>query len=144
MGFRAIKTNAHHRYFLAEVDKLAAQNPEPSSGPGVHLVLLAKVVEDYEKNRYIFDKPDPIDAIRFRMEQQGLRQKDIAPFLGGKNRASEVLSGKRSLTKHMINALYERLDIPLELLIREPTAEYKVKRKIKRPARSVRRNRTGK
>ncbi|MGH6893871.1 MAG: helix-turn-helix domain-containing protein [Dongiaceae bacterium] len=142
MGIPTIKTDAHHRYFRAELDKLAAQDPDPASGPGVHLELLAKVVEDYEKNRYIFDKPDPIDAIRFRMEQQGLRQKDIAPFLGGKNRVSEVLSRKRSLTKHMIHALYERLDIPLELLMREPKAEYKVTRAIKRPARNVRRNRS--
>ena len=108
----------------------------------MHLELLAKAVEDYERNRYLFDKPDPIDAIRFRMEQQGLRQKDIAPYLGGKNRASEVLSGKRSLTRHMINALYEQLDIPLELLVREPTAKYKIKRKAMRPSRRTRRNRT--
>ena len=144
LDLRIIKTDAHHRYFLAEVDKLAAQDPKPASGPGLHLGLLAKVVEDYEKNRYIFDKPDPVDAIRFRMEQQGLRQKDIAPILGGKNRASEVLSGKRSLTRHMINALYERLDIPLELLVREPTAKYEVKRKIRRPAGGARHNRTAK
>ena len=142
MGTRTIQTDAHHRYFLAEVEKLAAQDPKPASGPGMHLELLAKAVEDYERNRYLFDKPDPIDAIRFRMEQQGLRQKDIAPYLGGKNRASEVLSGKRSLTRHMINALYEQLDIPLELLVREPTAKYKLKRKAVRPSGRTRRNRT--
>ena len=142
MDLRVIKTDAHHRYFLAEVERLAVQDPEPASGPGLHLGLLTKVVEDYEKNRYIFDKPDPIDAIRFRMEQQGLRQKDIAPYLGGKNRASEVLSGKRSLTRHMINALYEQLDIPLELLVREPTAKYRVKRKAARLSGNIRRNRT--
>ena len=144
MPNQRIKTDAHHRYFLAEVERLTAQDPEPASGPGVHLELLAKAVEDYERNRYFFDKPDPIDAIRFRMEEQGLRQKDIAPYLGGKNRASEVLSGKRSLTRHMINALYEQLDIPLELLVREPTAKYKVKRKAARPAARARRNRTAK
>jgi HTH-type transcriptional regulator/antitoxin HigA len=82
----------------------------------------------------MFRKPDPVDAILFRMEQQGLRQKDIAPLLGGKNRASEILSRKRLLTLPMIRALYEKLDIPPALLIREPRAEYRVKkgRKLRR------------
>ena len=133
-----IRTDKQHRYFLAEIARLTALDPKRESGAGVHLELFAVLVEDYEKNRYIFDKPDPIDVIRFRMEQQGLRQKDIAPFLGGKNRVSEVLSRKRPLTKHMINALYERLEIPLELLIRESSAEYKVTRAVKRPTVRVR------
>jgi HTH-type transcriptional regulator/antitoxin HigA len=67
------------------------------------------------------------------MEQQGLRQKDIAPLLGGKNRASEVLSRKRPLTLPMIRSLYEKLGIPPGLLIREPAANYKVRRAVKRP-----------
>jgi HTH-type transcriptional regulator / antitoxin HigA len=123
---RIIKTDEQHRYFLAEVGKLAALDPEPESAQGVRLELLAKLVEDYEKTRFAFAKPDPVDAIIFRMEQQGLRQKDIAPLLGGKNRASEVLSRKRSLTLPMIRALYEKLDLPPALLIREPKARYAV------------------
>lgn len=121
---RIIKTDEQYRRFLAEVEKLAAQDPEPASAEGARLELLAKLVEDYEKARFVFNKPDPIDAIVFRMEQQGLRQKDIADLLGGKNRASEVLSRKRPLTLPMIRALYEKLEIPPALLIREPQSEY--------------------
>jgi HTH-type transcriptional regulator/antitoxin HigA len=125
---RIIKTEEQYRRYLTEVRKLAARNPKLESVEGGRLELLAKLVEDYEKARFMFQKPDPVDAILFRMEQQGLRQKDIAPLLGGKNRASEVLSRKRALTLPMIRALYERLDIPPALLIREPRAKYRVKR----------------
>jgi HTH-type transcriptional regulator/antitoxin HigA len=127
-----IKTDEQHRVFLAEVERLAALDPNPESPEGLRLELVAKLVEDYEQTRFAFAKPDPIDAILFRMEQQGLKQKDIAPYLGGKNRASEVLSRKRSLTLPMIRSLYERLDIPPGLLIREPAAKYRMTRTGKR------------
>lgn len=125
---RIIKTEYQYREARAEVDKLAQMDPPPESREGLRLELLSKLVEDYEQVRFAFAKPDPIDAIVFRMEEQGLRQKDIAPLLGGKNRASEVLSRKRSLTLAMIRALHEKLDIPPGLLIREPPARYRVKR----------------
>jgi len=124
MDPRIIKTDEQYRHFRGELGRLAVLDPEPETPQGVRLELLAKLVEDYERIRFAFAKPDPIDAILFRMEQQGLRQRDIAPLLGGKNRASEVLSRKRSLTLPMIRALYEKLDIPLALLVREPAAEY--------------------
>lgn len=123
---RIIKTDEQYRSFLAEVEKLAADDPAPDSPAGARLELLAKLVEDYEKSRFTFEKLDPIDAILFRMEQQGLRQKDVAELLGGKNRASEVLSRKRSLTLPMIRSLHERLDIPAALLIREPESRYEI------------------
>lgn len=135
---RIIKTDEQHRIFLAEVERLATLDLDPESIQGLRLELLAKLVEDYEKSRFSFAKPDPIDAIVFRMEQQGLKQKDIAPYLGGKNRASEVLSRKRSLTLPMIRSLCEKLDIPPGLLIREPAAEYRVTRAVKRPTVKVR------
>ena len=123
---RIIKTDDQYRRFLVEVERLTALDPEASSAGGVRLELLAKLVEDYERSRFLFARPDPVDAIIFRMEQQGLRQKDIAPLLGGKNRASEVLARKRSLTLPMIRALHEKLNLPPELLIREPKAAYSV------------------
>ena len=125
---RIIKTGEQYRECLAEVKRLARGDPNPDSAAGVRLELMAKLVEDYEKQRFVFEKPDPVDAIIFRMQQQGLRQKDIAALLGGKNRASEVLARKRPLTLPMIRALYERLAIPPELLIREPAATYRVRR----------------
>ncbi len=101
-------------------------NPDPDSRDGERLELLAMLVEMYERVRFAFARPDPIEAIAFRMEQQGLRQKDIAPLLGGKNRVSEVLSRRRPLTLPMIRSLFEKLDLAPSLLIREPTAEYRV------------------
>jgi HTH-type transcriptional regulator/antitoxin HigA len=127
MEIRIIKTRSQYRLALAEVARLVPLDPRAESKDGIRLELLAKLVEEYEKARFIFRKPDPVDAILFRMEQQGLRQKDVAAILGGKNRASEVLSRKRALTLPMIRALYEQLDIPPALLIREPATEYKVR-----------------
>jgi HTH-type transcriptional regulator/antitoxin HigA len=124
MDPRIIKTEKQHREALAEVERLAAEDPAMGSPDGDRLELLAKLVEDFEKQRFVFARPDPLSAIRFRMEEQGLRQKDLAPILGGKNRVSEVLSGKRALTLGMVRSLSESLHIPAELLVREPAAPY--------------------
>jgi HTH-type transcriptional regulator / antitoxin HigA len=125
---KIIKTDDQYRAYLAEVDRLAADDPAPGTPDGDRLELLAKLVEDYEKERFRFKRPDPIDAIRFRMEEQGLRQADLAPLLGGRNRVSEVLAGKRPLTVAAIRALSDALHIPADLLVREPeSAPYRVK-----------------
>jgi len=119
MDIRVIKSDEQHQHFLEEVGRLAGHDPDPSSEEGARLELLAKLVEDYEKAKFPFAKPDPVDAIVYRMEQQDLRQKDIAPLLGGKSRASEILSRKRSLTLPMIRALTDKLGIPASILIQE-------------------------
>lgn len=121
---KIIKTDEQYRAYLAEVERLATEDPAPGTHDGDRLELLARLVEDYEKERFKFERPDPVDAILFRMEQQGLRQKDLVPILGGKNRVSEVLSRKRPLTLSMVRALSDTLDIPADLLIREPDAPY--------------------
>jgi HTH-type transcriptional regulator / antitoxin HigA len=123
---KIIKTEDQYRTYLAEVDRLATEDPALGTPEGDRLELLAKLVEDYEKERFKFQKPDPIEAIRFRMEEQGLRQKDIAHLVGGKNRVSEVLAGKRPLTLAMVRALSDSLHIPADLLIQEPEAGYAV------------------
>lgn len=122
IDIKIIKTEEQHKRYLAEVKKLAIGDPLPGTKEGDRLELLSKLVEDFEKARYTFERPDPISAIVFCMEEQGLLQKDIAPLLGGKNRASEVLSGKRPLTVAMVRALHEQLGIPAELLIQEQAA----------------------
>jgi HTH-type transcriptional regulator / antitoxin HigA len=129
MEIRIIKTKQQYRRYLKEVERLVALDPDPRSPEGGRLELLAKLVEDYEKEHFKFRKPDPVEALLFRMEQQGLRQRDIADLVGGKNRASEVLSRKRPLTLAMIRALHEKLGIPSELLIQEPRAEYRFEHK---------------
>ncbi len=126
MELRIIKTEDQYQRYLKEIEVLAADDPDLRSKEGGRLELLAKLIEDYERERFKFRKPDPVDAILFRMEEQGLRQKDIAELLGGKNRASEVLARKRPLTLSMIRAVNEKLSISAELLIREPTAPYEV------------------
>lgn len=134
---RIIKTDEQYRDFLAEVERLAIEDPDPASDDGARLELLAKLVSDYEKERFSFEKPDPIEAIVFRMEEAGLRQRDIADALGGKNRASEVLARKRPLSLAMIRALHDRLSIPADLLIREPQAAYDADVEFEVPAESL-------
>ena len=117
---KIVKTEDQYRAYLAEVERLAGEDPIQGTPDGDRLELLAKLVEDFEKERFKFERPDPVEAIRFRMEEQGLRQKDLAPILGGKNRVSEVLSRKRPLTLSMVRALSDALQIPADLLLREP------------------------
>ncbi len=119
LNVKVVKSDSQYRTYLEEIERLAASDPDPEAPEGARLELLAKLVEDYEKVRYVFHRPDPVEAIQFRMEEQGLRQKDIADLLGGKNRASEILARKRPLTLPMIRALHDRLGIPADLLIRE-------------------------
>ncbi len=121
---KIIKTDDQYRAYLAEVDRLAADDPAPGTPNGDRLELLAKLVEDYEKSRFHFRRPDPVEAIRFRMEEQGLKQKDLAPLLGGRSRVSEILAGKRPLTLAAVRALSDKLHIPADLLVREPDATY--------------------
>lgn len=139
---KIIRTRKEHRAFLAEVMRLAAGDPARGTPEGDRLELLAKLVEDYEKERFKFEKPDPIEALRYRMEEQGLRQKDLAKIMGGKNRVSEVLNRKRPLTLGMARALSESLDIPAELLIREPAGRYDVRAKPATRRRNRRQDRT--
>lgn len=129
MMIRVIKTKAQHKAALVEIERLARLDPSPKSPGGLRLEVLAKLVDDYEATKFMFAKPDPVDAILFRMAERGLRQKDVAAMLGGKNRASEVLARKRPLTLPMIRALHRELDIPPALLIREPGVEYRVRRR---------------
>jgi HTH-type transcriptional regulator/antitoxin HigA len=134
---RILKSEEQYQLCLQQIEALALDDPPLDSPAGERLELLAKLVEDYEKARFEFARPDPIDAIRFRMEQQGLRQKDIADLLGGKNRASEVLARKRPLTLPMIRALYEHLDIPPTLLIREPRPAYGAETNARKKKRAI-------
>lgn len=90
---------------------------EPDCPEGDEIELLSLLVENYEMEHHFLGAPDPIEAIRFRMEQMNLRQADIAPLFGGKTRVSEVLNRKRPLTLKMITLLNRYLGIPLESLI---------------------------
>lgn len=117
---RIIRTDNQYRESLAEVESLIAIDPAPGTPEAERLDLLAMLVEVYEKQHFPFDTPDPIEAIRFRMEEQGLLQRDLIPYVGSKSKVSEVLSGKRPLSIQMIRALNKGLGIPLEVLMQEP------------------------
>jgi HTH-type transcriptional regulator/antitoxin HigA len=116
---RILKSATHYRQATDEIRRLAANRPRPGSDAAIRLELWSRLARDYEDVRLSKSCPDPLAAIRFRMQERGLKQKDLAPLLGGKNRASEILAGKRALTVAMIRALCKALDIPAEVLIRE-------------------------
>ncbi len=118
---KVINTDAQYREALAEVERLVSMDPKKGTPEADRLALIATLVEVYENKHYHFDLPDPIEAIRFRMEEQGLLQRDLVPYLGSKSKVSEVLSGKRPLTIQMIRALHVGLGIPAEVLLQEPT-----------------------
>lgn len=90
---------------------------DPESSDGEEIELLSILVEKYEQEQLVSQAPNPIEAIKFRMEQMNLKQSDVAPLFGGKTRVSEVLNGKRPLTLKMITLLNRYLGIPLESLI---------------------------
>ncbi|MBN2262223.1 MAG: helix-turn-helix domain-containing protein [Prolixibacteraceae bacterium] len=96
----------------------SSDNPvEPDSPEGEELELLSLLIEKFEQEHYPIEAPNPIEAIKFRMEQMNLKQVDVAPLFGGKTRVSEVLNGKRPLTLKMITLLNKYLGIPFESLV---------------------------
>ena len=120
MDITVIKTRDQHEAALSSLDRLMHLDPAPGTLEAENLQLLALIIGDYEQKNFPIDPPDPIEAIKFRMEQQGLRQRDLIPFVGSKSKVSEVLSRKRPLSLPMIRALSAGLDIPVEILAREP------------------------
>jgi|SRR5665647_3123654 len=118
-----IHNDEEHAEALATLDRLLDLEPQPGTPDADELQLLALVIETYEKSRSPIDLPGPVDAIRFCMDQQGLRRRDLEPYIGSRAWVSEVLSGKRALSMRMIRALHAGLDIPLMVLVQEPRRE---------------------
>jgi len=118
MEIKPIKTKADHRAALKEIEALMAA--ESDTPEGERLDVLVTLVEAYERKHYRFDLPDPVEAIKFRMEQKGMTPKDLVPLIGRINRVYEVLSRKRPLTLAMIQRLHSGLGIPAESLIKQP------------------------
>lgn len=100
MKLRIIKTEADHEEALARIEEIF--DAKPGTAEGNELELLSLLVEKYEEEVFPIDLPDPVSAIRFRMEQQGLRNKDLVPYIGSASKVSEVLSGQRNLSLTMI------------------------------------------
>lgn len=119
MNIKPIKTDADYHAVLKEVESL--MTAEPNTPEGEKLDILATLVEAYECKHFPLDLPDPVEAIKFEMEQKGLTVKDLEPMIGKSNRVYEVLNRRRSLTLRMIQKLHQELGIPAESLIKQPT-----------------------
>jgi HTH-type transcriptional regulator / antitoxin HigA len=117
---KPIRTTEDYTAALALVAPYFDNEPEIDSDAGAHFEAMVTLIEAYEAKHYPITPPDPIEAILFRMEQQGLKPKDLEPMIGQRNRVYEVLNRKRKLTMAMVWRLHTGLGIPAESLIRQP------------------------
>ena len=122
VNIKPIRTEEDYEAALARIDEIF--EAEFDSPEGKELDVLVDLVELYESKHVPMGYPDPIEAIKFRMEQAGLSQRDLVPFIGSRARVSEVLSGKRAITMPMARALHEHIGIPAEVLIRNSDGEF--------------------
>ena len=116
---KPIRNDVEYKSALAEISKLIDNEPVPGTKKGDRFEVLLMLVEVYEAKHYPISLPDPIEAIKFRMEQAGLKPKDLQPMIGGLNRVYEILNRKRPLTLKMIWNLHTMLGIPAESLIQQ-------------------------
>jgi HTH-type transcriptional regulator/antitoxin HigA len=118
MKIKPVKTKADYRAALKEIETMMAA--ELDTPEGERLDVLVTLVEAYENKHYRLNLPDPVEAIKFRMEQKGMTPKDLVPMIGRINRVYEILGRKRPLTLAMIQRLHSELGIPAESLIKPP------------------------
>ncbi len=115
MNINLIKTKKDYNQALERLEVIF--DAKKGTQDGDELELLGILIERYENENFFIDMPDPIEAIKFRMEQMGYTQNDLAEIVGFKSRASEILNKKRKLSLDMIRQLHERLNIPTDILI---------------------------
>jgi len=115
MNIKPIKTEKDYQQAMKRLALIF--DALPGSPEGDELEVLGILIDQYEQDHFPIDLPDPIEAIKFRMEQMGYTQTDLANIVGLKSRASEILNRKRKLSLDMIRQLHERLDIPTDVLI---------------------------
>lgn len=118
MNIKPIHNEQDYKEALKIASAYFDNPPQPSTAEGDHFEILLTLIESYEAKHYPIDLPDPIEAIKFRMEQEGLNAKDLVPMIGQVNRVYEVLNRKRGLTTAMIWKLHKGLGISAESLIR--------------------------
>ena len=114
MNIKPIKNEEDYSQTLSYIESL--MDAKPNTPQMDELEVLTTLVEAYEEQHYKIEAPDPIEAIKFRMEQEGLKQKDLVTIVGSKSRVSEILNRKRKLTIEMIRNLHKQLHIPVESL----------------------------
>lgn len=113
---KPIRSEKDYEAALAEVERL--WGAKAGTPRGDRLDVLATLIDAYEAEHFPIDPPDPVEAIKFRMEQQGLTRRDLEPIIGTRTRVAEILNGKRSLSIAMIRRLHQQLGISAEVLIR--------------------------
>ena len=117
MNIKPIRTAKDHTVALAEISKLMETDPDIGTPKGDRLDVLVTLVQAYEAQHFPLALPDPVEAIKFRMEQQGLTARDLEPFIGPSGRVSEVLNRKRGLSLRMVKSLHDGLKISYESLL---------------------------
>lgn len=117
MTLKPIRNEQEYDMALQEVDKLMELNPALGSKESDELEVLVLLIEKYEENHWAISEPDPIEAIKIRMQQMNLKQKDLVPYIGNRSKVSELLNRKISLSLSMITNLANGLHLPLETLI---------------------------
>jgi HTH-type transcriptional regulator/antitoxin HigA len=120
---KVIKSEADHTAALTRLEQLMDLNPAAGSPEAEELEVLALLIRNYESSRFPTARPDPIEALLFRMDQQKLTQRDLVPYIGSRSKVSEVLRRKRPLTLSMIRALHSGLGIPAESLLQEQSPD---------------------
>jgi len=118
---RILKTEDEYEAALEEIGTLIGNDPLVGTPEADRLELLALLVKAYEDMHYPLEFPTVIEAVRFRMEQEGLKQQDLVAIIGSKGRVSDMLSGKRAVSFSMAKALHKRLGIPAEIFLRDET-----------------------
>lgn len=123
MEIRVIRNDEQYQASIERIRSLILSDPLEGSAEREQIDVLSLLIEDYERQRYQIGLPDPIDAIKFRMEQANLRQRDLVPYIGSRSKVSEVLNRKRPLSLPMIRALSSELGVPAEVLLQaeDPT-----------------------
>ncbi len=121
-GIRPVRSEAEYEIALNQIAEYFARAPRRGTAAADRFDLLALVIEDYEKKHWPIEPPDPVDAIRWRMETGGLSQADLGRLVGSRQRASDILSRKRRLTMQMAWKLHREWGIPAEALIRPRAA----------------------
>jgi len=119
---RPLRSETDYDAALTEIERYFDKEPKPGTPAADHFDLLALVIEDYERKHWSIDPPDPVEAIRYRMETGGLSQADLGRLLGSRQRASDILSRRRRLTMQMAWKLHHEWDIPAEALLKPTLA----------------------
>ena len=115
MSIKPVKTKKDYQHALNRLEEIF--DARPGTKEGDELEILSLLVEKYENEHFPIEAPDPVEAIKFRMEQMGYKQKDLKKAIGYKGHVSEILNRKRKLTLDMIRNLHVKLNIPLEALV---------------------------